>query len=167
MSITGWNEVPDKREQVIFGYNWGNKNIEKLGRQFDPSNMVNRMTALGKFGGGFAQDEEAQNEYQLFEEMPQLNEVTDPNVLLAYAGGEVLLRGRPRQIYSFTPFAYSGSKRVPQPFIDYGIGDKVVFTAVKPPRVDIRGQAVRIYGMTINITDEGNEKISQLQISPS
>lgn len=167
MSITGWNEVPDKREQIVFGYNWGPHNIEKLGRQFDPSQMVNRMTTLGKFGGGFAEEKLAQEEFQLFEEMPQLNEVTDPNVLLAYAGGEVLLRARPRQIYSFTPFPYSGSKRVPQPLIDYGIGDKVMFTAIKPPRIAIQGQAVRVYGMTINITDEGNEKVSALQISPS
>lgn len=167
MSITNWNEVSDKTDEVVFGYNWGPNNMEKLSRQFDPSNMVNRMTALGKYGGGFAEDVEAQNEYQLFEEMPQLNEVTDPNVLLAYAGGEVLLRGSPRQIFSFIPFPYSGTGREPQPFVDYGIGDKVVFTALKAPRVDIRGQAVRIYGMNISITDEGNEKLSSLQISPS
>lgn len=166
LSLTAWNEVPDKSEEIIFGFNWGNKNIKSLGRQFDPSTMVNRMTALGKYGGGFAEDVENQKKFQLFEEMPQLSDVVDPNVLLGYAGGEVLLRKQPRVLYSFTPFPYSGSKRVPQPFDDYDIGDIVSFTAVKPPRVDIRGQAVRIYGMNIDISDEGNEKVNALQISP-
>lgn len=166
LDITNWNEVPDKTEDIVFGYNWGNKNIEKLGRQFDPSVMVNRVTALGKFGGGLAEDIESQQKYQLFEEMPQLSDVVDPNVLLGYAGGEVLLRNKPRVLYSFQPFPYSGSKKVPQPFDDYDIGDKISFTAVKPPRIDIRGQAVRIYGMNIDITDEGNEKVTALQISP-
>jgi hypothetical protein len=166
MGLHNWDEVPDKTEEVVFGYNWGNKNIKSLGRQFDPSVMANRVTALGKYGGGFAEDIESQEKYQLFEEMPQLNDVVDPNVLLGYAGGEVLLRNRPRVMYSFQPFPYSGNKKVPQPFDDYDIGDKIFFTAIKPPRIDIRGQAVRVYGMNIDITDEGNEKVSALQISP-
>lgn len=166
LDLTSWSAVPDKTESVVFGYNWGNKNIKQLGRQFDPSVMANRVTALGKYGGGFAEDIESQQKYQLFEEMTQLNDVVDPNVLLGFAGGEVLLRKQPRVLYSFTPFPYSGSKRVPEPFEDYDIGDIVSFTAVRPPRVDIRGQAVRIYGMNIDVTDEGNEKVSALQISP-
>jgi hypothetical protein len=166
LDITNWNEVPDKTEDIVFGYNWGNRNIERLGRQFDPSVMANRVTALGKFGGGLAEDIESQEKYQLFEEMPQLSDVVDPNVLLGYAGGEVLLRNKPRVLYSFQPFPYSGNKKVPQPFDDYDIGDKISFTAIKSPRIDIRGQAVRIYGMNIDITDEGNEKVTALQISP-
>lgn len=166
LDLTSWDSVPDKTNSVVFGYNWGNKNIKQLGRQFDPSVMANRVTALGKYGGGFAEDIESQEKYQLFEEMTQLNDVVDPNVLLGYAGGEVLLRSRPRVLYSFTPMPFNGNRRVPEPFKDYDIGDMVSFTAVRPPRVDIRGQAVRVYGMNIDISDEGNEKVSALQISP-
>lgn len=166
MDIHNWNDYSDKTEDVVFGYNWGPSNIEDLGREFDPSVMVNRVTALGKFGGGFAEDIESQEKFQLFEEMPQLNDVVDPNVLLGYAGGEVLLRNHPRVLYSFQPFPYAGSNKVPQPFDDYDIGDKISFTAIEPPRIEIVGQAVRVFGMNIDVTDEGNEKVSALQISP-
>lgn len=167
MDIKNWNEVRDRTEAVVFGFNWGPGNIEKLGRQFDVSTMVNRYTALGKYGGGFAEDIPSQEEFQLFEEQTQLSDVVDPNVLLGYAGGEVLLRKTPRIIYSFQPFPFVPGGRVPAPFEDYDLGDLISFTAIKPPRIDIRGQVARVFGINVTVTNEGNEKITALQISPS
>lgn len=112
-----------------------------------------------------AEDIPSQNEYQLFEEEVQLSDVVDPNVLLAYAGGEVLIRKTPRILYSPAPFPWIEG-RTPQPFVDYGLGDKVIFTAQKANRINVIGQAVRIFGMNVTITEEGNERLDALQIVP-
>lgn len=167
MDISNWDEAKDKTADVFFGFKWGPNNVKQLGRQFDASQMVNRYTAFGKFGGGFAEDVESQEDLQLFEEQTQLSQVVDPNVMLAFAGGEVLLRKQPRVIYSFQPFPFTLDSGVPQPFVDYDLGDLITFTAVSPPRIDIRDQTARIFGINVAVTDEGNEKITALQIAPS
>lgn len=165
MTITNWDAYNDLREEVTFGYNWGPSNLQSFGRVFDSSTMLNRMTAMGSYGGGLAEDIDSQNDYQLFEEITSLSEVVDPNVLLGYAGAEVVLRRTPRVVYSIAPFPWVPG-RTPEPFADYNVGDMVSFTAKHEPRVSIQNQAVRIFGMSVNITNEGNEKISSLQITP-
>lgn len=165
MHIKNWSEYEDKTDSVVFGYNWGPNNLAALGRQTDASTMANRVTSFGKYGGGLAEDIPSQEEYQLFEEEVQLSDVVDPNVLLAYSGGEVLLRKTPRILYSPAPFPWVAG-RTPQPFVDYGLGDKVLFTAKKGERVNVIGQAVRVFGMNVTITEEGNEKLDALQIVP-
>lgn len=165
MNIKNWDEYRDLSDSVSFGIEWGPNNLQSLSRQLDASTFVSKMTVMGKFGGGLAEDLEAQAEYQLFEEQPQLSEVVDPNILLGYAGGEIFLRSRPRTIYTLTPFPWVEG-RTPQPFVDFGIGDKVEFSAKHGDRVRIDKQGVRVFGMTISITEEGNEKVSALQVTP-
>lgn len=165
MNIKNWNEYADKTQTVDFGYSWGPNNMSNFNRQIDASTMCNRMTAYGKYGGGMAEDIPSQQEYQLFEEEAQLSEVVNPNVLLGYAGGEVVIRKEPRQVYSFQPYPWVDG-RTPQPFVDYGLGDKVVFSAKEAPRVQISKQAVRVFGINITITDDGNEKLDTLQVMP-
>lgn len=165
MRIKNWDEYRDQSDVAAFGFNWGPNNLASVSRQLDSSTMVNRMVAMGKFGGALVEDTESQEEFQLFEEEAQLSDVVDPNVLLGYAGGEIVLRSRPRVIYTLAPFPWTEG-RTPQPFVDYDVGDKVQFTAHYPPRISIPAQGVRIFGMTVNITEEGNEKISELQVIP-
>lgn len=165
MNITNWDEYEDRTDEVAFGYSWGPNNMSALGRQTDASTMCNRHTSMGKYGGGMAEDIPSQQEYQLFEEEAQLSDVVDPNVLLGYSGGEVLIRKTPRVIYSPQPFPWVEG-RTPQPFVDYNVGDKVTFSAKQPPRIMVDRQAVRVFGMDLQITNEGNEKLNALQVVP-
>jgi hypothetical protein len=165
MDIKAWDSRTDHSDTVVFGYNWGPNNIQALGRTLDASTMCNRDTALGDFGGGLAEDLVSQSNYQLFEELTTLSGVVDPNVLLAYAGGEVLLRSTPRVVYAVQPFPWKKGQ-IPQPFVDFDSGDIVQFSAIKPPRIAINQQKVRVFGMQVNITDEGNEKLGQLALTP-
>ena len=48
---------------------------------------------------------------------------------------------------------------MPDPLVDYGLGDQVYLTAKYPPRIEISNQAVRVFGMDITIDDEGNERL--------
>jgi hypothetical protein len=52
---------------------------------------------------------------------------------------------------------------LPEPFTDYDIGDIVKFRAVRAPRVNING-SFRIFGLSISVTDDGNENIDSLSV---
>lgn len=166
MDIRNWDAYPDYSSTAHFGYNRATYNVAQFGRQFDASTIVNRMTAMGKYGGGLAEDIPSQNNYQLFEEFVQLSDVVDPNVLLGFAGGEVVLRSSPRIIYSLQPFPYSPGGSVPEPFVDYDLGGKILVSAYKAPRLDLQNQAMRVFGMNFSITNEGNEKLGALAVTP-
>ena len=166
MDIRNWDEYDDLSDTVSFGHNWGPNNLIDSGRQLDASTMVNRMAAMGKFGGGLAEDLDSQAEFQLFEEEASLSEVVNPDVLLAYAGGEVLLRKTPRVMYRLAPFPWVEG-RTPEPFIDYQLGDKVEFSAKHLPRISIDKQAVRVFGLSISISEEGNPRIAEIQVTPT
>jgi hypothetical protein len=165
MDISNWDEYTDSTDRAVFGCNWGPNNMVDCTRQIDASTFVSRITAMGDYGGGLAQDLDAIAEYQLYEEMPQLGGVTDPNVLLGYAGGEILLRSRPRIIYTLLPKPFSRKIHTPEPFVDYNVGDKVIFSAIKD-RIDVRGLEVRVFGLDIQIDEEGNERLGALQVTP-
>ena len=159
------------RPSVIFGYNWGPNNIAQLGRQSDGSTLVNYFLANGVLGvtPGFQDDLPSQSLYGLIEEVVSLPEIgfNQESTLKYYAAIEVLLRSTPRITYSITPFPYAGNEgRVPEPFVDYNIGDKVYFSANWPPRVSIHKQAVRVFGISMTIDEEGNERPGPLQVSP-
>jgi hypothetical protein len=156
------------RTGTVFGYNWGPNNIQQLGRQIDRSTVVNYELVRGAATSAlqFAADTPSQARYGPEEELANLSDVADTSVLLAYAGEEVVLRSTPRIIYSMTPFPYLGGGRVPQPFVDYNVGDLVHFSAKWGSRVNIDNQLVRVFGISVSISDDGVENIGQLQLSP-
>lgn len=164
MNIKNWDDIRDRTSYGVFGHGVAPRNLANLSREFDTSAMVNRLTSMGKYGGGLAEDVAAQQEYQLFEEMAELSEVVDPNVLLGYSGGEVALRAKPRIITSITPFSTTSNGKTPQPFEDYDIGDKVVYSAVKGKRMVIEDQLARVFGLGLSINEEGNEKVTSFQV---
>lgn len=163
------------RPGAVFGYNWGPNNISQLGRQIDSTTVVNYELAVGRpqITPQFADDIDpssgmhpSQMSYGLIEEVANISDAQNQGVLRAYAGAEVLLRQQPRVIYTITPFSYTESGRVPEPFVDYDIGDLVYLTAKHGARINVQGQAMRIFGLSVTITEEGNEQIGQLQLSP-
>lgn len=160
------------RTGAIFGYNWGPNNLSAFNRSLDGTTEVNYMRVAGRpeLTPQFAHDTAAQATYGLIEEVVTLSDAKDVGVLAAYAGAEVALRSTPRIIYAMTPFVFTEGGRVPEPFRDYGVGDQIYFKARWGDRVNIegvsgKGQAVRVFGMSVNITEEGNESVS-LQVSP-
>ena len=156
------------RTSVVFASGWGPDNIQELQRQTDSSQMMNTIFVSGKnatYGPGT--DPASIAAYGAFEEQVSLSDVADANVLTAYGAEEITFRSTPRIIYSVTPFPRASAPgRVPDPLIDYGLGDQVYLTAVYPPRIQIYNQALRVFGLDIQIDDEGNERLGALQLSP-
>lgn len=156
------------RPAAVFGFNWGPNNLAQFSRQIDSSALTNFHTSTGKpfTIPQFADDLASQNDYGVFEEVAQLSDVGENSVLSAYSGAEIIFRSRPRIIYAMTPFPFIEGGRVPEPFLEYDIGDKAYLTAKWGKRVNIAGQAVRVFGMSVSIDEEGNEKLGQLQLAP-
>jgi hypothetical protein len=156
------------QQSVVFGYGWGPDNVAQFQRQTDSSTLMNTIYVSGKNGTyGPGTDAASIAAYGAFEELANLSDVADPNVLTAYGAAEIEFLRQPKVIYSITPFPRgSAPDRVPDPLVDYGLGDQVYLTAKYPPRIQISNQAVRVFGMDITIDDEGNERLGALQLSP-
>jgi hypothetical protein len=152
---------------VVFGYRWGPENVAQFNRQIDGSTVANYGLATGSSGvtGQVVDDDVSQSLYGPFEEVYSLSDVSQTNILSAYAGAEIALKATPRQLFSITPFNWTTKANVPEPFVDYNIGDQVKFVARHLPRVSVN-QQVRVFGIALDIDEEGNEKLSQLQIYP-
>jgi len=161
-------------EDVVFGYGWGPDNVAQFGRTIDSSVTMNKIFVTGRASTYESPDGPTISQYGLFEEQASLQDVVDPDVIEAYAAGEIVYRGQPRVIYSITPFPATSHKgRVPRPFLDYDIGDKTYLTAKYQgdpevqPLIQIQNQAVRVFGMNVSIDDTGNEKLDALQLTAS
>ncbi len=166
------------KPDIHFAYNWGPDNLTSISRSFDSARLANHVTATGRYAQAFAPPDTAnplnsihsaaQEQYGLFEEQAALSEVVDTNILLAYAGAEVLYREHPIQTFDFAPKAVSDANdgMIPQLFTDYNLGDTIRLTA-KKGRMDFTAQPVRIFGASIGIDNEGNENISQIRTQAS
>lgn len=148
-------------KDVHFGYNTGASNIKSLSVTTDASRMVNEFVAIGASNYSIADEETKQDTYGKFSETGTAPSVTEQLILGAYANEEVALRSDPVVTYDIVPMP-SGPSNVPQPFDAYGIGDIIYFSA-KKGRINIDNQAIRIFGMTVSIDDNGVETVSSVQ----
>lgn len=157
---------------VVLGFQWGPENLRGFTRSLDTDSQINYIVVSGAPASTpqFAHDTSQQSQIGLLEENVVLSDVIDNNVMLAYAGAEILVRSNGQTNYSITPFPSPGSVNIPsnvmEPFTDYRIGDQILMSAIHSPRVSIRGQAVRIFGISIEVNDNGVENVGALQVAP-
>lgn len=158
------------RNDVVIGFQWGPQNARAFSRNIEADAQVNYIVVNGAPGTTpqYAHDQAQQNEIGLIEENVVLSDVKDNNVLLAYAGGEILIRNNGLVTYAIQPFPlpYDRPSNVPEAFLDYRVGDQIRLTAVHPPRIGIRNQAVRLFGMSVDIDDNGVASLGPLQVAP-
>lgn len=158
------------KDDVTFGFQWGPQNVRAFNRNIETDAQINYIVATGAAGTTpqYAHDVAQQSEIGLLEESVPLSDVKDNDVLLAYAGAEQIIRANGHITYTVQPFPlpYDRQGNVPEAFIDYRVGDQVRLTSVHPPRVNIRGQAIRIFGISIDIDDNGVATLGPLQVAP-
>jgi hypothetical protein len=165
MDIRAWNIYTTTA--VRYGYRWGPQNVAHATWDEDASRMCNRMNVVGKNGVRVMyEDEVAIDDFNgaVAEETVTLSDVADPIILMAYAIAEVSIRSRPWRNYQLVPRPFDGSDDVPSIFEDFDLGDKVHYDH-RDPLLSVEDQGVRIFGADIDVTDEGHEVISQLQIT--
>ena len=155
------------KKNIYFGYNWGPENLRNFSKTTTTDKLANQL--IGRSNGltpsMVATDEQSFDDYGLFEDVlnVQLSKA-DADILAKYTAAEYLFTSRPLITYSVSPFPWTNNSSVPEPFVEYEIGDQVYIRANKPPRLNQEKQLVRVFGINLTIDDEGNEQISDLQI---
>jgi hypothetical protein len=140
--------------------------ISSISRQILGETVANKIFAMGNSTVGSAQDSTSITRYGLLEAQESLSEVNSTTIIAAFANAEVVIRKDPRQIIDMVPFPWTPTNSVPRLFEDYDIGD-VVYVDVDYGTLQLARQAVRVFGVTINIDENGNERISSVETSPN
>lgn len=153
-------------KSIYFAYNWGPSNIKEFSKRTDLSIFANNL--VGRSNGVapvmLATASGSLSKYGIFENVINLNQnAANQKALEFFTAAEYLFTSEPLISYSITPYPYTTGSAVPEPFVDYDIGDQVKFRAIKAPRIDESG-SFRIFGMSVSIGDDGNETIGELQI---
>jgi hypothetical protein len=157
------------KSEVWFGYNWGPENVKEFSNQISTDQLANYL--VGRANATTPQsiqtDEDSLNTYGLFEDSLNITlKTSSTSVLAYYTAAEYEFRRRPFESRAFTPYPYTVGSSVPEPFVDYNIGDIVKFRAVREPRVDITG-SFRVFGISVSAGDDGSETINSLVIYSS
>ncbi len=154
--------IGQDRPDAVFGLSWGPENLQSLRRETDTSKLRNRIFAKGKFGTVEADDYPSQFIHGVFEETITLGDVVEEEILGAYANATVAFRKDPATIINFVPAQFTSSvDNVPEPFVDYEIGD-IVYLGANRGRLKLDSQAIRIFGISVSIDEEGNENATNI-----
>lgn len=94
------------------------------------------------------------------EDVLSLPDITDSTMRTQIVTEHTTVRGFPRKILRITPHIDPGATgRVPQPFVDYNIGDTIYAKIIANGSIRFQG-AARVYGININIEAEtGFERV--------
>jgi hypothetical protein len=95
--------------------------------------------------------------------MSNLKNVVETEILNAYANAEIVYRKDPRRTYTITPKS-SAAANVPIMGETFDLGDTTYLTA-RRGGVKIDDQAVRAFGVDLQIDERGLETITRLQTS--
>lgn len=164
----------DVSASVKVAFQAGPRNVSAFKRTIDGEREVNYFLAEGDAASipGYAHDTSRILKVGLIEEVQTLSGVTGAGpggtanpVLLAYAGAEILVRSNGVITYTVAPFNYTPDGSVPEPIVDYRVGDNITAHAYHPPRWDFETQA-RVFGMEFTYDDNDNELLSQLELTP-
>lgn len=161
-------------DDVVVAFRHGANNLSEFNRNISGGEKANYFLTTGGPTSipQFAHNLADQDVVGLIEKMASLPDINNNSVLLANSGAEILIRPNGRITFGITPFSYQGNINkpvgsAPEPFVDYNIGDLIRVKA-RSPR-GIRGSVnaqVRVFGMSVTIDENNNEKLGRLQVAP-
>lgn len=147
-----------------YGYGIKPNNLTNAVETGDGTTIYNRENAVGSNGAVYSFDDQSaiNDAGVMLEEWISLSDVADPTIVAAYANAELVYKRYGTITYALTVASYGD---IPRLYDDFDLGDKVYFSVDKGA-FQLRGQGVRVFGATINISDNGDEIMSELQTSP-
>lgn len=160
LNIKRFDDFNDLTEDVAFGFNWGPKNLASFERIMDADAMQNQVIVQGDSVAYQADEDSYWDDYNMFTELISLTETNNANILQAIANAEVAVNKLPQTLINFTPKA-EGLASLPSVLEDYTVGDKVKVVAERNNQVV--SQPVRIFGLDINIDENGKEQVSSIK----
>lgn len=150
-----WTYISDGRSE--------HSNLANCVPDVDGTSLVNQIRPRGKFASGYGDDPLSIDRYGVFQEAPSLSDVVDTSILNAYAAAEIVYRSEPRITYTLSPKPES-KLSVPRLFREFDIGDTTYLTA-RRDFWDVTDQAVRVFGASLSISDEGVSQVTNLQVT--
>ncbi len=143
------------------------RNVLAMNRSYDGTALANFVQVNGSssVAPGAAWEQQSLETYGLLQDWITLGDVNSNDVLNAYANVEVMLRRNGKAMWQLTPVPSDGSGRVPEPFINYGLGD-IIYVTAKRGAFNEQKIALRVFGYDIEIGDDGSERVTNFQVSP-
>lgn len=153
-----------KRTEAVFGFNVVPHNLTNVTRSMDGMTLVNRENVVTSGGVVVSQDDNDAIDAAsvMLEEWISLSDVADATIAGAYGAAELVYKRFGTITYQINPRQYGDMLR---PWDDYLLGDQVYFNADRG-RLKVENQGVRVFSLTIDIDDQGNEVVSELGVSP-
>lgn len=159
------NDLKNVRWTYIGDGKSDQSNLSNVIEDVDGSTVVNDFFARGNGGTGYEQDPFSKENYGVIQESQSLADVSDVNVLVAFAAGEIIYRSNPRVTYTLTPKSTS-KVTVPRFKRNFDIGDTTYLLARKDgidTTTNGEGQAVRVFAVSLSINNQDTETITSLQ----
>jgi hypothetical protein len=147
-------------KEVLFGYGLEPFNLANATQNDDGSSTANRITVEGANGITTSADDSVAIDAQagMREEWLSISDVSDINIVGAYANAELVFRHYGTITYDLKPLPYGD---IPRLYDDYDLGDQV-YLSIDAGALKVDNQAVRIFSATIEVDAQGNEVISTL-----
>lgn len=155
---------------LVFGDDMMGENLENLVQQLDGTAMTNRLTVFGDNGSvGMAEDIESMDYWGvMFEDESSVSGLATSEAALQFAGAEVAVLKDPRITHVVSLLSSSGEEGGPVPklFDDFNVGDTMLARGERGSAV-IHDQKIRLFGATLGIDDNDNEKLSSIDLAPA
>lgn len=152
------------RRSVHFAYGVDPHNLDNAVLDDDGTTMYGRVTVVD--GGNVAHPADDASAIEtagvMLEEWLTISE-SDSTLASAYANAELVYQRYGTQVWTLTP---SPGADMPRPYDDFDWGDQG-YLSVSRGALQVERMAVRIFGASISITDEGDEVIGDLQVTAS
>lgn len=169
LDVHAWDEYVDRPDvHFTLGMTGFGDNVLSVDDTDDGTSTTN---ALAVSGAGSTRilvddpDEIARLGVMLEDEI-SLSDVLDINIITSYAVAEIMFRRNGAKTLSVTPasLAVDDDVNVYRLFDDFDLGNQVYLSTDKG-RMQYRRQAMRVFGATVGTDDEGNEIISEIEIT--
>lgn len=148
------------KPNAVFAYAMGNHSIQSIRRLRDAFELANDVDIYGphlNLHGHPTPDATSQGIYGVWEDVRILPDINSQTFLDTLAQNEQDLRRNPRETLSISPAPEKG----PVPFNEYDVGDTVQVYVGPTLRKTFAG-AQRVYGLDLEIDDDGFERVGEL-----
>lgn len=153
-------DLPD----VVFSYKMPPATALGMNRVQDGTQLANYIYGVGGTNQGgdnvtaTANDSASITKYHRHEAVSTYSDVTDGSLLLSLIAEELKYRKQPKQIITATP------PRAAEPWTHFWLGDTIRVQAPSEFRGGFSG-VQRVYGITLDVNDEGGEYVSSVQVA--
>jgi hypothetical protein len=153
----------DVSGSVSVEYDTGDRTAKQWSRDLDMETAANQITNFNgsKKKFSFQEDTDSQDRFGILEDCRVLTDIEHQDALDALTSQELAERKNPRENVQVVPFPRSTAS----PFTGFFLGDFISVSCSDQAREAVSG-VQRVWGFSLDIDDEGVERVSELRVAP-